>query len=155
MLDWTTLAQTRGSDYPKQFNLPRNEAPKHTQTFSSCRHNAYGKGLRAVFAVVRKEEARSTAFYSKKLLLAEQRYSGTESEWLAVTWAIELFSYNLICKPFQLETDHKALTFLQTTTKHLYGKLASWTFNTTLHHLYRLGAQDSNARSVQAVLARK
>ena len=79
----------------------------------------------AVLSVQRDGEELPVAFYSKKLLPRERRYSATELEGLAVVTAIDHFSPYLITHPFLVETDHRALAFLNT-AHHSNGRLARW-----------------------------
>ena len=51
-------------------------------------------------------------FYSQVLRGAEQRYSATEGECLAVVWAVHKCKEYLQGKPFTLVTDHKALLYI-------------------------------------------
>ena len=83
------------------------------------------RGLGAVLTVVQYGAEIPVAFYSIRLLSAETRYSATKLEGLAVVAAVEHFSYYLVCHPFKIQTDHRALSFLNT-TKHLNGRLAGW-----------------------------
>ena len=105
------------------------------------------RGLGAVLTVVRDGAEIPVAFYSRRLLPAETRYSATELEGLAVVAAVEHFSYYLVCRPFKIQTDHRALSFLNT-TKHLNGRLAGWALR--LQHysfniVYRPGKDNANA----------
>ena len=105
------------------------------------------RGLGAVLTVVRDGAEIPVAFYSRHLLPAETRYSATELEGLAVVAAVEHFSYYLVCRSFKIQTDHRALSFLNT-TKHLNGRLAGWALR--LQHysfniVYRPRKDNANA----------
>ena len=65
------------------------------------------------------------AFWSRKLQPHERRYSATELEGLAVVAAVHHFDAYLITHPFVVETDNKALVFLNS-AKHDNGRLARW-----------------------------
>ena len=56
------------------------------------------------------------SFQSRALTPAECRYTQIEKEALGLTWACERFSNFLIGKKFQIETDHKPLLLLLSTT---------------------------------------
>ena len=60
------------------------------------------------------------AFFPRK-----QRYSATEAEGLATVETVNHFMMYLIGKPFTIETDHKALEFLDS-SKATAGRLARW-----------------------------
>ena len=79
-------------------------------------------GLGAVLRVQRDGEELPVAL---KLLPRERRYSATELEGLAVVTAIDHFSLYLITHPLLVETDHRALAFLNT-AHHSNGRLARW-----------------------------
>ena len=64
-------------------------------------------------------------FYSRKLKDAQTRDSAMEVECLAIVKSIEYFSVFLIGKRFTIETDHRALQFLQS-ARHLNGRLTRW-----------------------------
>ena len=53
------------------------------------------------------------AYYSKKLLPREERYATVEKECLAIKMAIESFRVYLSGRHFTIETDHRALEWLQ------------------------------------------
>ena len=52
------------------------------------------------------------AYFSRKLLPREQQYSTVEKECLAIKLSIEAFKVYLVGKPFQIQTDHCALVWL-------------------------------------------
>lgn len=87
------------------------------------------------------------AYYSRKMFPREQRYSATEQEGLAVVEACKHFLPYLLGRPFQIMTDHRALTFLeQKETSN--GRLARWMdilrqFQFTI--TYRPGVINQNA----------
>ena len=59
------------------------------------------------------------SFFSKKLALAETRYSAFERELLAVYAMIRHFRHNLKGREFFVNTDHKPLTYVMNlTTEH-------------------------------------
>ena len=52
------------------------------------------------------------AFFSRKFLERQTRYSIIEKECLAIIWSIQKFEIYLFGRQFVLETDHQALTFI-------------------------------------------
>ena len=64
-------------------------------------------------------------FYSRKLSPAETNYAATELEGLAVVAVITRFEIYLTGRSFIVETDHKALTFMDT-AKHLNSRMTRW-----------------------------
>ena len=109
--------------------------------------DASGLGIGAILSVVRLEEEYPVAYYSRKLKDREQRYSATELEGLAVVAAVQHFGVYLVSHPFVVETDHRALVFLNT-TRHTNGRLARWALALqpyTFSLRYRAGPQNLNA----------
>ena len=53
------------------------------------------------------------AYFSKKLLDREQKYTTVEKECLAIKLGIQAFAVYLMGKPFIIQTDHRSLQWLQ------------------------------------------
>ena len=109
--------------------------------------DASGVGLGAVLSVVRKDQELPVAFFSRKLQPRERRYSATELEGLAIVAAVTHFDTYLITHPFVIETDHRALTFINT-ADHCNGRIARWAMKLqpyTYTIRYRAGPQNGNA----------
>ena len=87
------------------------------------------------------------AYFSKKLLDREKNYSVVKKECLAVVLGIKTFEIYLLGKPFILQTDHKALKWLQE-FKEKNTCLTRWSlalqpYNFTIQH--RKGTENANA----------
>ncbi|KAL0155557.1 hypothetical protein M9458_049820, partial [Cirrhinus mrigala] len=80
--------------------------------------DALATGLKAVLAQGSSGEERPVFFLSRKLLPWEQRYSTIEKECLAIKWALESLWYYLLGREFDLETDHQALSWINTMKDH-------------------------------------
>ena len=127
-------------------SVPTLTLPVPTDSFV-LQTDASGVGLGAVLSVVRQEVEYPVAFYSKKLLPRERKYSASELEALAVVVAVGHFEAYLITHPFTIVTDHKALTFLNS-AQHRNGRLARWAIKLqpfTFSIRYRPGSLHINA----------
>ena len=58
-------------------------------------------------------EERPVLYLSRKMLPRETRYSTIEKECLAMKWALDSLRYYLLGREFDLDTDHRALTWIQ------------------------------------------
>ena len=87
------------------------------------------------------------AYWSRKLLPREKRYSTIEKECLAIKLAVSTFRVYLLGRPFSIETDHRSLTWMER-LKHTNSRLARWSlalqpFHFTIKH--RAGKDNGNA----------
>ena len=74
--------------------------------------DASGLGIGGVLQVQRGSEWEAAAFFSRQTRGAEQRYSATELEALALVETIKHFAYYLYGKEFVAFTDHKPICHL-------------------------------------------
>ena len=87
------------------------------------------------------------AYFSKKLLPREEKYSTVEKECLAIKLATQAFRVYLLGRHFTIQTDHRALEWLDR-VKESNGRLTRWSlalqpFSFTVE--YRPGGQNGNA----------
>ncbi|KAK7912922.1 hypothetical protein WMY93_013133 [Mugilogobius chulae] len=87
--------------------------------------DASGVGLGAVLAQGNPGEERPILYLSRKLQPRETRYSAIEKEGLAIKWALDSLRYYLLGREFDLETDHRALTWIQSMKDH-NSRLTRW-----------------------------
>ena len=105
-------------------------------------------GIGAVLSQLDDESMeRPVAFFSRKLLPREERYSAIEKECLGIVAALRHFDVYLVGKPFKIVTDHRALRYLHT-MRNANQRLTRWAlamqpFNFTIEH--RPGVQNGNA----------
>ena len=66
----------------------------------------------AVLSQVSEDGEHPVAFFSKKLLPREERYSTVEKECLAIKLATAAFKVYLLGRPFTIQTDHRSLEWL-------------------------------------------
>ncbi|KAL3997082.1 hypothetical protein ACER0C_009738 [Sarotherodon galilaeus] len=95
-------------------------------------------GLGAVLAQGDPGEEHLVLYLSRKLLPRETNYSTVEKEALAIKWALEKLRYYLLGREFELETDHRALTWIHSMKDH-NSQLTRWylslqPFRFTIHH---------------------
>ena len=87
------------------------------------------------------------AYWSRKLLIREQKYSTIEKECLAIKLGVSAFRLYLLGRPFCIETDHRSLVWMER-LKHTNNRLARWSltlqpFQFTIRH--RAGSANGNA----------
>ncbi|XP_041822887.1 uncharacterized protein LOC121628054 [Melanotaenia boesemani] len=101
--------------------------------------DASERGLGAVLLQGPPDERHPVAFISRKLFPREVRYSTVEKEALAIKWALDSFRYYLLGREFRLETDHKALQWIER-MKDTNGRITRWylaiqPFRFTVNHI--------------------
>ena len=119
----------------------------------SLHTDASGLGVGATLNVIREEEKRPVAYFSRQLQGAQKFYSATELEMLAIFMAVMHFDHFLMGAEFEIITDHRALIYLLSAKKlnrRIYGwmmKLLDFSFKI----IYRPGTrhQDADALSRQ------
>ena len=77
------------------------------------RTDASSTGLGGVLLQVRDDVLHPVTFVSRKMLPRETRYSTIERECLAIVWVITKLGRYLWGRTFELQTDHRPLTYLQ------------------------------------------
>ena len=75
--------------------------------------DASGVGVAAILSQVQNGQERVIAYASRQLNSAEQAYSASEAEMLALVWATKHFRCYLLGRKFLVRTDHRALTYLR------------------------------------------
>ncbi|KAJ8277939.1 hypothetical protein GJAV_G00081910 [Gymnothorax javanicus] len=87
--------------------------------------DASDRGLGAVLLQGPQDNRHPVAYISRKLFPREVRYSTVEKEALAIKWALDSFRYYLLGREFTLETDHKALQWMER-MKDTNGRITRW-----------------------------
>ena len=109
--------------------------------------DASGRGIGTILSVIRDGEELPVSFFSKKQKPAESRYSAAELECLAIIRAVEHFAIYLTGRSFIVQTDHRALQFLQQ-SRHLNRRLNRWALTLqqyTFDIQYQPGKNNGNA----------
>ena len=87
------------------------------------------------------------AYYSRKLLPREEKYSTVEKECLAIILGIQTFRVYLLGRPFVIQTDHRSLEWLDR-LKENNGRLTRWSLALQPYQYsvqYRTGQKNGNA----------
>uniref|UniRef100_A0A3P9KG95 Gypsy retrotransposon integrase-like protein 1 n=1 Tax=Oryzias latipes TaxID=8090 RepID=A0A3P9KG95_ORYLA len=108
----------------KLCSCPVLKSPNFDQRFL-VQVDASAVGLGAVLAQGDPGEERPVLYLSQKLQPRETRYSTVEKEGLAIKWALDSLRYYLLGREFDLETDHRALTWINTMKDH-HNRLTRW-----------------------------
>ena len=100
-------------------------------------------------------EEHPVAFYSRKLLPRDGRYSTIEKECLAIKLAVQAFRVYLQGKPFTIETDHRSLEWLDrlrdTNDRLTRWSLALQSYQYSVRH--RAGKANGNADALSRAYA--
>ena len=93
------------------------------------------------------------AYFSRKLLPREEKYSTVEKECLAIKLAVQAFSVYLLGRPFTIQTDHHSLQWLDR-LKDNNSRLTQWSLALQPYQFqvnYHTGKANSNADGLSRV----
>ena len=110
--------------------------------------DASDRGIGAVLSQIADDGSEHpVAYYSRKLLPREERYSTIEKECLAIRLATQAFKVYLLGQHFTIQTDHRSLEWLNR-LKDSNARLTRWSlelqsYSFSVHH--RAGQANANA----------
>ena len=136
-----------------QCSDPILRSPDFTKAFI-LQTDASDRGIGAVLSQEDPEGGEHPiAYFSKKLLPREERYSTVEKECLAIKLGIQAFRVYLMGRPFVVQTDHHSLVWLDR-RKENNARLTRWSlalqpYQFTVQH--RAGRANSNADALSRV----
>ena len=93
------------------------------------------------------------AYYSRKLLPREEKYSTIEKECLAIKAACHAFRVYLLGRPFEVQTDHRALQWLDR-LKENNARLTCWSLSLQPYKfkvIHRSGSANGNADALSRI----
>ncbi|KAL1246972.1 hypothetical protein QQF64_034274 [Cirrhinus molitorella] len=117
-IEWSKDCETAFRNLKERIcSSPVLQSPDFNQRFL-VQVDASATGVGAVLAQGEVGAEKPVVYISRKLLPRETRYSTVEKECLATKWSLESLRYYLLGREFDLETDHRALTWIQTMKDH-------------------------------------
>ena len=105
-------------------NPPILKLPDNSKTFV-LKTDSSNVGVAAILMQEHDGVMHPIAFASRKLLSREKNYSAIELECLAIVWGIHKFELYLYGTNFDIQTDHRPLTYIQQ-SKGLNKRLMGW-----------------------------
>ena len=128
-------------------NAPLLSTPDFDRSFV-LQTDASERGVGAVLSQCDDEGMEHpVAYFSKKLLPREERYSTVEKECLAIRLGIQAFKVYLLGRQFEIQTDHRALVWLDRLKEH-NARLTRWSLALQPYQfvvIHRPGQANGNA----------
>ena len=93
------------------------------------------------------------AYYSRKFLPREERYSTVEKECLGIKLGVHAFRVYLLGRPFTIQTDHRSLEWLDR-LKENNARLTHWSLALQPYQysvVHRPGKKNANADALSRV----
>ncbi|GFW90455.1 retrovirus-related Pol polyprotein from transposon 17.6 [Trichonephila clavipes] len=153
-VDWNSSCQNAFEELKTRLSKnPVLYSPDFTKPFIiQC--DASNLGIGVVLSQVCENEEHLIMFLSKKLSLAEQKYSTTEKECAAIIFAVQKLKFYLEGhQKFVIQTDHNPLVWLEKNTG-TNPRLLRWSFilqALNYEIAYRKGKQNQNADSLSRI----
>lgn len=125
---------------------PVLQSPNFDKPFT-VQTDASEYGLGAVLLQGQSDHLHPVVYISRKLLPRETKYSVIEKECLAVKWALDSLKYYLLGRKFTLQTDHRALVWLNR-MKDTNARITRWFLSLQpfeFEVVYRKGQQNCTA----------
>jgi len=148
VVHWTPLCEAAFQSLKTALcSSPVLQSPDLTRPFV-LQTDASDRGVGAVLSQAGDHgQDHPVAYFSRKLLPREERYSTVEKECLAIKLAIQAFNTYLMGRSFAIETDHRSLEWLDR-IKHSNSRLTRWSlflqsYSYSVH--YRKGSSNGNA----------
>ena len=98
-------------------------------------------------------EENPIAYFGRKLLPREEKYSTLEKECLAIHLGMQAFWVYLLGHPFPIQTDHRSLEWLDR-LKEYNSRLTRWSLALQLYQytvVYRAGQVNGNANGLSCL----
>ena len=110
--------------------------------------DASGRAIGAVLSQVGEDgEEHPIAYYSRKLLPCEEKYSTIEKECIAIILDVQTFRVYLLGRSFTIQTDHRSLEWLDC-LKENNSRLSCWSLALQPYQYsvqYQTGKENGNA----------
>ena len=150
-VEWSTLCE---ESFVRLKQLlctdPILQSPDFTKQFT-VQTDASDRGVGAVLSQPDDSgQDHPVAYFSKKLLPREEHYSTIEKECLAIKLAVQAFRVYLLGRPFVIQTDHRALEWLDKLREN-NSRLTRWSLALqpfVFQVKYRCGKLNGNADSL-------
>ena len=151
---WTPRCEIAFQNLKKQLcSDPVLRSPDFTKQFI-VQTDASDRGVGAVLSQLDdNNDDHPVAYFSRKLLPREEKYSTIEKECLAIKLAVHAFHVYLLGRPFTIQTDHRSLEWLDR-LKDNNSRLTRWSLALQPYDFqveYRTGKANANADGLSRI----